>query len=531
MTSSEADIYRSQETMALRRLLREPALARCLATGQDFTPVLAELGITGIPAELAGAESSTDVSNTESGIAEIGLAMLAAGRPVAVAGRIDQTSPAVRTRPLAEGLHIAEICFRGETLRAAKLGGDTTQRSIAVSETLRRIKPLFSRAGITRLADITGLDCLGIPVTMAIRPNGRTLGNHAGKGTTLEAAMASAAMEALENHYADEWRPDTVRCSYAQIQEQGAVPAWRELPLARYAPSPEHWPYLWAWGWDLVHQEQVALPVSMMHMGNRHSRILDLCAFQITSNGLASGNSLIEAIHSGLLEVVERDASTCHKVRWLHRRVPPPVLDIATVEQPTARALLDQLNAADVDTVVFDCSVDTVTPVYMVDVIDRSRQVAGTFRGYGAHLDPEVALVRAITEAVQARTVTIAGSRDDIYRHRYVHRGSDREYERVDALRSGAGPQAAPLGQSESTVTVEHDVLLLIERLRSAGLDRVIVVQMSGADSPISVVKIVVPGLEGYQMQNFMPQRRASAFAAQDRLPGMSVRTPAGTVR
>jgi len=37
-------------------------------------------------------------------------------------------------------------------------------------------------AGVTRLAEITGLDLVGIPVFQAIRPAGRSLSVHQGKG-------------------------------------------------------------------------------------------------------------------------------------------------------------------------------------------------------------------------------------------------------------------------------------------------------------------------------------------------------------
>lgn len=516
--------HREATTAALRRLLREPALVRRLSE-DDPSPLLAELGLAGVPAWAITGQPAVVRQHDESGVAGLCVAAMSTGWPAAVWERLDQPAlGGISPRVPAGGPHLPEVRYRGETLRAAKLISEGEQRSVPVRETLNRIRPLLPRAGITRLADITGLDRVGIPVTMAIRPNGRTLSNHAGKGASLEAAMVSAAMEALEIHHAEEWSPDTVRCSFAQIQQCGATPERRDLPLAYSAPFPEHWPYLWTWGWDLLGQEEVALPVSMLHMGNRDSRIFDLCAFQITSNGLASGNNLIEAIHSGLLEVIERDATTCHKERWLKRRVPPPVLDTAAIDLPAARELLDRLSAADVDTVVFDCSVDTQTPVYMADVIDRTRQVVGTFRGYGAHLDPEIALIRALTEAVQARTVSIAGSRDDLYRHRDVHRGSDREHERIRSLKSGAAPPAAPPVPSEATSTIEQDVLLLMERLRGAGLDRVIVVEMSAPEAAVSVVKVVVPGLEGYRMQSYEPQHRAKAFSAQGSPPGLAVR-------
>jgi len=46
-----------------------------------------------------------------------------------------------------------------------------TQRSVPPEETLRRARELLPAAGITRVADITSLDRVGIPVFSSIRPN------------------------------------------------------------------------------------------------------------------------------------------------------------------------------------------------------------------------------------------------------------------------------------------------------------------------------------------------------------------------
>ncbi|GLV88214.1 methanogenesis marker 1 protein [Streptomyces lavendulae subsp. lavendulae] len=410
--------------------------------------------------------------------------------------------------------HVPSVCFRGDELTAEKHTFAGTHRSIPPEETLRRIRPCFPRAGITRLANITGLDRIGIPVTLAVRPNGRTLSTNAGKGLTLENALVSGAMEALELHHAEvEWRPSAVRRSYRDIRTEYAVPPVEELPLAKSAPFPRDWPFLWTTGWDLLGQEEVALPVSMIHMGNRAERVHDLHAFQITSSGLASGNNLLEAVHAGLLEVVERDAATCHKERWSVQRVPPPVVDPASIPYASVRELLDRLDHAEIAVVVFDCTVDTGVPVYMADIFDRSHLVPGTFRGYGAHLDPEIALSRALTEAVQARTVSIAGSRDDLYRHRDVHRQTERDHRRMEALNSGGAPLSpAPL-PSMGTTTFQGDVRLLMERVAAAGLRRIVVVDLSSPLYPVSVVKVVVPGMEGYRMQSYAPMERATRFA------------------
>jgi YcaO-like protein with predicted kinase domain len=60
----------------------------------------------------------------------------------------------------------------------------------------RRFMPAM---GITWLANVTGLDRIGLPVCVAVRPNWRALSTSQGKGETIEAAKASALMEAIES--------------------------------------------------------------------------------------------------------------------------------------------------------------------------------------------------------------------------------------------------------------------------------------------------------------------------------------------
>ena len=422
------------------------------------------------------------------------------------------------TRPTSDGRPDPS---RSRLTALLDAGGDRTpkrrfpggERTVAPEETLARLRPFLARAGITRLSNITGLDTVGIPVTLATRPNGRVLSVSAGKGLSISAALVSAAMESMELHHAEvEWSPVTVRRSYDEMQLEHHVPDRSELPLARAAPFPGDWPYLWTWGCDLVSGDDIALPVSMVHMGNRGSRVFDLFSFQVTSNGLASGNVLVEAVHAALLEVIERDAATCHAERW-RRGSPPPLVDLDAVTFPTVRDVLDRLTRAKVLTVVFDCSVDTQVPVYMANVMDTDNSVAGTFSGFGAHLDPEIAMTRAITEAVQARTVTIAGSRDDLYRHREVVRQASAEHPRGWEPTLEAAPAAPPPPPSRAASSFEDDLEVLVRSIESVGLRRVVVFDLSSAWFPMSVVKVVVPGLEGYRMANFAPGPRATAFA------------------
>src|SRR5664280_64718 len=146
------------------------------------------------------------------------------------------------------------IRFRGEDLASRKLYLGTTQRACAPEETLARIEPLLPLAGITRCADITGLDRLGIPVTLAIRPNARLIVGATGKGSTLVHATVSGLMEALEVHhaeYAEYADLGVVMTSYADLASSGVdIVSPGELPVARYGTFDAGWTMAWAWGFD-----------------------------------------------------------------------------------------------------------------------------------------------------------------------------------------------------------------------------------------------------------------------------------------
>src|SRR5512139_2809849 len=80
-----------------------------------------------------------------------------------------------------------------------------THRVMPPSETLERIQSVIPEIGITRVADISGLDRLGLPVFSAIRPSAASgaISVYAGKGTTESEARVSVIMEAVERFSAE----------------------------------------------------------------------------------------------------------------------------------------------------------------------------------------------------------------------------------------------------------------------------------------------------------------------------------------
>jgi ribosomal protein S12 methylthiotransferase accessory factor len=378
---------------------------------------------------------------------------------------------------------------------------------------LERIRPALPLAGITRLADITGLDRLGVPVTLALRPNSPTIVCSSGKGLTLEAALVSGAMEALEIHHAEQVALPRLRAAHRELGGAIAAVPIDRLALTRHSLFRVDRPIDWTLGWDLARGCETAVPASVVGFTLGPAGGLDLMPFQSSTNGLASGENLLEALCHALLEVIERDALTCHDAITEEREYLPPRVRPETIEHPLVRELVGRLEQAEVEVILLDATVDTCVPAYSVLLADTAERGQGIFAGSGAHLDPEVAMLRAITEAAQARTVSISGSRDDLFRQRRlrIRRNDTDESRRL--LRALPAVVDARERRSLATATFEGDVHVILSHLARIGMDQVIVFDLSRPVFPIRVVKVVVPGLEGPSMRCAPMGPRARAFA------------------
>jgi len=136
--------------------------------------------------------------------------------------------------------------------------------------------------------------------------------------------------------------------------------------------------------------------------------------------------------------------------------------------------------------------------------------------GAGCHPDRTTALCRALTEAAQSRLTAIAGSRDDLGRQRY--RDAQSAYA-LNAFRcyahDSAGQKPFNSIPNATTESVAEDLNLVITRLARAGLTQVLTVELSKPGMPVSVVRTIVPGLEGpTDSPSYLPGARALARAA-----------------
>lgn len=387
-----------------------------------------------------------------------------------------------------------------------------THRTRSPDETIARMTPLLPRFGVTRIANMTGLDRIGVPVVMVCRPNARSSAVFHGKGLDLAAAKASGIMEAIETWHAENVTLPLRLASFAELANDSAVADVRGLPLTVNSRYDDNLSMLWVEGKNLIGDETMWVPYETIHMNGTLREAAGAGCFAASTNGLASGNHLLEAISHGLCEVIERDATTLWRRR--DQRIRDCMrLDLDSVVDEPCRGLLAHLENADLDIAVWDVTTDIGVPAFQCLLVDRQGEIRHIGQGSGCHPASGIALLRALTEAVQVRTTYIAGSREDI-------RYDDYDLATLDARMTGARLLMRPVIAARDFAAIrsfdfddlETEVSWIAARLESAGFGQVIAVDLSHAARGVPVARVVVPGLEGSDhIPDYTPGARARA--------------------
>ncbi|MGW8782392.1 YcaO-like family protein [Streptomyces sp. NPDC055796] len=282
-----------------------------------------------------------------------------------------------------------------------------TVRARTAEQTWAAVADHLPGFGITRVADLTGLDMIGLPVWTAIRPASKTLSTSQGKGATPLLAKLSAVMEAIELWHAEQPLPATAVGQAVEVAPHCPVAA---LPLtaALSADALVRVVCEWTAGTTLVSGEKTLLPLDLVRRrGQRPAWAPDV--WRATSTGLACGNTRDEALLHALFEVAERDV--LYRDGQQHGQL-RTVIDPSTVDDPHGREVIDRLRAAGTALEVSLVDSPYGLPVALAYLWSEDYPVL--FAGGGCHGVPEIALTRAVTEAAQSRLAAIAGTRDDL---------------------------------------------------------------------------------------------------------------------
>lgn len=402
-----------------------------------------------------------------------------------------------------------------------KFTADGGHRACTPEETLekygRHISPITGLLGELKHRDVSGEGLAEVYFAgdnKAVSQGGTARLNFrsksAGKGVTDAQARASALCEAIERHcgYFRGYEARR-RGTLAELGERAIHPAlctlyserqYRERDLwnARgsvfnFVPVPfgEGDEVEWTPVWSMTHEATRYLPTAYCYYA--YPAPPEKRYFVADSNGNAAGNTLEEAILQGFLELVERDAIGV----WWYNRVRRPRVDLATYKNDYPVRLQNFLGRNGRDLWVIDLTNDLGIPVFGAFSHRVGSEPERILMGFGAHLDPEVAILRATTELTQMLTWVFPAERGE--------RSDEvvKDDEVLSWLRTATlanqpylTPDESPPSRPASLASddLRDDVLFCQSVVEDKGLE-MLVLDQTRPDVGLPVVKVIVPGL------------------------------------
>ena len=370
------------------------------------------------------------------------------------------------------------------------LGG--TLRSETSANTIERLKRLLPSLGITRVANVTGLDCIDIPVAVCIRPNSKHLAVSQGKGLNWELAWISAVMESIEGYHAENAKPAVVVGSYSALKKQHSV-ITPQLFLQGFfkITECEEWAMGWAEASECVTNKTVLIPHALSCLD---STVIhpEYSFFSVSSNGLAAGNTLDEAKCHALYEIIERDALYQWAKLSVEERFTKQI-KLDSITSTLNKELIEKIKSAQQIIKIWEITSKLGIPTYHCVIVDTNPlRNLGLFSGTGTHLSKEIALSRAITEAAQSRLTLISGSRDDVFNDHY-HKKATFHYpsQSIDGLRSFDESKTV-----EIKPTFAEHFAVMVDSLYAHSFKQILMVNHTKETFKIPVVHLFVPGMQ-----------------------------------
>jgi YcaO-like protein with predicted kinase domain len=413
---------------------------------------------------------------------------------------------------------------------------DGLDRVFGASETFDRLREIGKTLGVTRIADITGLDRVGIPVYSAIVPSSDDgISVYNGKGLRLIDAKVGALMESIERQTALKARLPYIEATYSQLSQQArTLDPWKINQALFEDFTPESL-CSWVRGTDLFSGEQVWVPAHLA--GYLWNDVPHRSPFTVNdSNGLASGNNRLEAVYHALCELIERDSWSLAELgasflpaarsQIIHGSSVGHSDDLEhcpTVEIPRDNELFRAFREAGLDLQVRDITSALQVPAFVASVADES--IFGfpmAHAGFGCNPNADVALRRAITEVAQSRCVDIQSVREDIVDANAPKETFAPHTKRIAVINRRSWVTAESRTrrsfeaiESRSFADLNQDLQWLMERLEIAGLSEAIVVDFTPDCRTHSVVRVIVPGIELWASDHGRVGPRAVEFWGQ----------------
>ena len=387
-----------------------------------------------------------------------------------------------------------------------------THRVIAPSKTIEINHDKLKTAGITRIADITDLDRVGLPIYTAIRPTSQegAVSIYGGKGISKDHAKASAMMEGFERYSAERQNGDeTIVANLDEIAEFGEYvdPKSLNLPKEIEKKDISDLNLEWSISHDLISGNDYYIPTnSIFHPYAPNDNVSRL--FKSNTNGLASGNILKEAILHGMFEVIERDAWSIFELT--HKNYAQ--IDIDSIENEIIVDIINKFESEGIKIKLMDFTADIKIPTIAASADDTITKDAGLLTlGIGTHLDPEVAILRALTEVAQSRATQINGAREDTVRADFAREAGYERMKRINKYYFRQEEEQIKLQDIEnrSTSSITEDIEIVKDELIANDIEKILYVDLTRPELDVSVVRVIIPEMEVYAID---PSRAGYRF-------------------
>lgn len=249
----------------------------------------------------------------------------------------------------------------------------------------------------------------------------------------------------------------------------------------------------WTPVWSLTEQTHKYLPTAFCYYNYKLPKEHRFCSAD--SNGNAAGGTLEDAILQGFLELAERDSVAL----WWYNRLPRSSVDLASFNEPYLLDLQRWYESQQRELWVLDLTTDLNIPAFAAVSRYRGGEKEYIIAGYGAHFDPKIAILRAVTEVNQ-----IGCHLPENYPSADAESALSYWFEHATIANQPylAPDRAMPVKQyadypPQWSDDIQQDVLMCAERAKQAGLE-MLVLNQTRPDVGLPVVKVIVPGLRHF---------------------------------